>query len=453
MNWLCGALLLTVGLARFPAAAQDAVGREPRLDKIGHIIVVVLENRSFDELYGLFPGADGIDSSGDGAAQVDGKGRELITLPAVIDANLGPGRIDTRFAFGFPNGPFRADRYVGLDEKTGDLVHRFYQEQEQIDGGRMDKFVAVSDAGSLPMAYFDGHNLLLYKLAEQYTILDHFFHAAFGGGFLNRFWLICACTPRYEGAPDELVASFSSRGQLIRDGAITPDGYAVNTIEPASEPHDPRVADQTQRLPPQTLPTIGHRLTDAGVPWAWYSGGFDHAAAGHPDPTFVYHHQPFVYFEEYGEGTAGRDVHLKDERDMMGAIEDRTLPPVSFYQPIGADDEHPGYADLIRGDRNVAALIHTIQNSFIWDDVVIIITYANNGGSWDHVAPPKVDRWGPGTRVPTIIISPFARRHFVDHTVYDTTSILKLIETRWHLTPLTSRDAHAADLTNALRFD
>ena len=90
------------------------------------------------------------------------------------------------------------------------------------------------------------------------------------------------------------------------------------------------------------------------------------------------------------------------------------------------------------------AIIYQIQQSFIWDDAVIIVTYAANGGIWDHVAPPKIDRWGPGTRVPTIIISPFAKRHFVDHTTYDTTSILKLIETRWGLTPLETRDANSS---------
>jgi len=83
---------------------------------------------------------------------------------------------------------------------------------------------------------------------------------------------------------------------------------------------------------------------------------------------------------------------------------------------------------------------------------VIIVTYGSNGGIWDHVAPPVIDRWGPGTRVPAIIISRFAKRHFVDHTVYDTTSILKLIETRWQLAPLSERDAKAADLTNTLDF-
>jgi phospholipase C len=336
---------------------------------------------------------------------------------------------------------------------TGDPVHRFYQEQEQIDGGRMDKFVAISDVGGLPMGYFDGSSLNLFHLAREYTLADHFFHAAYGGAFLNHMWLVCACTPRYPNAPENLIAEIDPNGHVVRDGPITPDGYAVNTIEPRSEPHDPGTSDAAQRLPPQVMPTIGRSLTDAGVSWAWYSGGYAAAASGHADPGFVYHHQPFVYFADYGSGTPGRIEHLKDERDMLRAIDDRTLPAVSFYKPIGRNDEHPGYADVIDGDRNAEMIISAIQKCFIWDDAVIIVTYAENGGMWDHVAPPKVDRWGPGTRVPAIIISRFAKRHFVDHTVYDTTSILKLIETRWHLVPLGERDADAADLTNALDGD
>src|SRR5208282_288486 len=151
-----------------------------------------------------------------------------------------------------------------------------------------------------------------------------------------------------------------------------------------------------------TMVTIGHRLTDAGVSWAWYSGGYDRALAGHPDPTFVYRHQPFTYFAEYGVGSPGAHEHLKDEREMIAAIVNRTLPSVTFYKPVGADDEHPGYSDLARGEENTASIIQWIQNSLIWDDAVIIVTYAGNGGLWDHVAPPKIDRWGPGTRVPLI---------------------------------------------------
>jgi phospholipase C len=316
----------------------------------------------------------------------------------------------------------------------------------------MNQFVAFSDVGGLPMGYFDGHDLPLFKLAQEYTLADHFFHAAFGGGFLNHMWLICACTPRFADAPAALVAHLDANGRMTSDGAVTPDGYAVNTIQPRIGLHNPTVTDERFRLPPQRMPTIGRLLTDAGISWAWYAGGYAAAIAGHPDPSFIYHHQPFTYFADYANGTAGRSEHLKDERDLLEAIDDRSLPAVSFFKPIGIEDEHPGYADLLRGDNHAAWIIQRIRNSFIWNDAVIIITYGTNGGYWDHVAPPKVDRWGPGTRVPAIIVSRFAKRHFVDHTSYDTTSILKLIETRWQLTPLGERDANAADLTNALEF-
>ena len=93
-----------------------------------------------------------------------------------------------------------------------------------------------------------------------------------------------------------------------------------------------------------------------------------------------------------------------------------------------------------------------MRHSRHWAHSVIIITYDENGGFWDHVAPAAVDRWGRGARVPTIVIAPFARRGVVDHHVYDTTSILALIEHRWGLAPLTGRDAAADDLRGAFDF-
>ena len=102
-------------------------------------------------------------------------------------------------------------------------------------------------------------------------------------------WLVCACTPRFDGAPPELVAQLDKNGRLVKDGAVTPDGYAIKTIQAAGL-HDPAITDERLLLPLQRMPTIGRRLTDAGIPWAWYAGGFDDAVAGHPDPTFVYHH-------------------------------------------------------------------------------------------------------------------------------------------------------------------
>jgi phospholipase C len=90
-----------------------------------------------------------------------------------------------------------------------------------------------------------------------------------------------------------------------------------------------------------------------------------------------------------------------------------------------------------------------VRNGPNWSDAAIIVTYDENGGFWDHVAPPKIDRWGPGSRVPALIISPYAKRGFVDHTTYDTSSILALIEHRFGLKPLSARDAAANDLSAA----
>jgi len=427
---------------------SSAVASEPPagLNKIQHIVVIYLENHGFDNLYGLFPGANGL--SAQTLPQTDLAGQPYTTLPPVINTELKPPAVDARFPADLPNRPFPIDHYVPADQKIGDLVHRFYQNQAQINGGRNDRFAAISDAGGLVMGYYDGHSLPLWKYASQYTLADNFFQGAFGGSFLNHFWLVCACTPRYANAPAEVTAVLDAQGQLVKDGAVTPDGFAVNTLQPATTPIKPGTTPAKQ-MPLQTLPTIGDRLSEQGIAWAWYSGGWNDAIAGHPGKNFQYHHQPLGYFGRYAEGTEGRAAHLKDEVDFLKAIDAGQLPAVAFYKPIGELNEHPGYADVMAGEQHIAGLLSRIEHSPQWQNTAVIITYDENGGFWDHVAPPTKDRWGPGTRVPTIVISPFAKRGYVDHTQYDTTSILKLIETRFGLAPLGERDASANDMRNA----
>ncbi|HET9472170.1 MAG TPA: alkaline phosphatase family protein, partial [Usitatibacter sp.] len=163
-------------------------------------------------------------------------------------------------------------------------------------------------------------------------------------------------------------------------------------------------------------------------------------------------HQPFAYFANYAPGTPGAQ-HLQDETAFVAAIAHGSLPAVSFVKPDGQDNEHPGYANLYDGETQTAQLIEQLMQSPQWNSTAIIVTYDENGGRWDHVAPPVVDRWGPGTRVPAVIVSPYAKRGYVDHTPYDTTSILRFIEKRWGLAPLGPRDAAVNDLTNAFDFD
>jgi acid phosphatase len=134
------------------------------------------------------------------------------------------------------------------------------------------------------------------------------------------------------------------------------------------------------------------------------------------------------------------------------AAKNGTLPSVSFVKPLGIDNEHPNYSTVQNGESHAVDLINAVLNGPNGKDAVIILTYDENGGFWDHVAPPVIDKWGPGTRIPAIIISPFAKKGYVDHTRYETVSILSFIEKRWGLKPLNSRDKNANPLQNALSF-
>ncbi len=426
------------------------------IDHIRHVIVIYQENWSFDGLYSSFPGADGF-PDGTPVTQLDRTtGAALSSVPQPV--NGGP---DHRFPGPLPVAFYDLSHFVTNDQLTGDIIHRYYHEQLQIANGTMSDFVTWSDNGGLVLSHFDATGLPEGHLARRYVMADHCFHSAFGGSFLNHQWLIAAQTPSWNGTPP---ASFISQplpasiptgvdpATLLKDSQLTPliDGqyFCINTIFTHNTPH-PASVPAANLAPDFTNPTIGDRLSAAGKDWAWYSGGWNNAIAGHPDPLFQFHHQPFAFYRNYADGTPGRAAHLKDEQDFLVALSDHALPSVSFIKPLGPDNEHPGYAALQRGQQHVADLVSAVQASPYWHDTAIFITYDENGGRWDHVPVPKGDAWGPGTRVPLIIISPWAKRHFVDHIPCETVSILRFIEKRWHLAPLGERDAKANDLTNA----
>jgi len=485
-----GAALLGVLIAgcATPDAAKGRVG----IDRIEHIVVIYAENRSFDNLYGLFPGANGIANATPAQfTQVDRDGTTLPHLPPVWKGKDA----DPAFPKDLPNKPFRIDAppvNLPLSVPTRDLIHKFYPQQEQINRGRNDRFAEVSDAGALAMGYYDGAQLPLWKWAQEYTLADNFFMGAFGDSFINHFWLICACTPVDPNAPANLRAQLDERGWLKRrpespasallgpasfvPSDYTPDGYAIATNQPPYQPSrippakdgDRRFADPgKQILPPQTMTTIGDTMTAKGVTWVWYAGAWNAAVADGMQPAdaprkmintsadgapyFVTHHQPFNYFTRFAPGTADRERHLKDYTDLIAAIEQGALPQVAFYKPQGTLNEHPGYTDVLSGDQHIADVVARIKASPLWASTAIIITYDENGGFWDHVAPPAGDRWGPGTRIPTIIVSPLAKRGHVDHTPYDTTSIIKFITLRFGLAPLPGVRAGAGDLTAAFQ--
>ncbi len=416
--------------------------------KIDHIIIIYLENRSFDNLFRGFEGADTSDHPKTAyALQSDRNGSVYPSL------EMGEEGKKLGFAHSIHNEPFLLDQTVSHEKMIPDLVHRFYQNQLQINGGKNDRFAHISDEKALTMGYHDIRKSALWRYAKEYTLCDQFFAAAFGGSFLNHQWLIAARTP-YVGADSNLSRyELSPNGEIIRDGILTPDGYVVNTIQPFHPPFKAKYADGKMRLQPLTYDTIGDRLSDKNITWSWYSGGYDEAVEGKGDIiNYQYHHNPFLYFSKYAPNTQGRE-HLKDEKLFYSELREGKLPSVVFFKPSALDNQHPGYASVKAADEKLRHIVESVQaNQKVWSKSMIIITYDENGGLWDHVAPPKRDRWGPGTRIPAIIISPYAKRGHVDHTVYDTTSILKLIERRYDLEALGERDEKANDLMNALTF-
>ncbi len=440
------ATLITALAALLPATART----EPEgLNRLEHIVVIYLENRSFDSLFGLFPGANGLADAKNTAPQLNEYGRPYSVLPPIMTGN----KPDSRFPGNLPNSPFDIALYVKPDQKQPDLTHRFFIHQMQIDGGRNDRFAQLSSASGLVMGHYNLPGSALWNYAREFTLADNFFQAAFGGSFLNHQWLICACTPEFKDAPAKLRVwkNNPDTGKIINDPSITEDDYAVGTFQPHYPPFDSE--HQENRLPPQYHLTIGDRLSEKNISWAWYAGGWDDAVAERKtDDKFQYHHQPFVFYANYAPDKPARAEHLKDRNKLLADL-NGSFPQVAFFKPAGNKNQHPGYSSVIEADNEVKEVVDAIRNSPIWSSTAIIITYDEYGGLWDHVAPPEIDRWGPGTRIPAVIISPFAKKGYVDHTVYDTTSILKLIENRYGLLPLTSRDANANGLQGAFDFD
>jgi acid phosphatase len=564
-------LVALVALVLAPATATSAVPDKGPLGTFKHLVVIYEENHSFDNLYGNWGSVGGVhvvgrsDATAAHTTQISQAGaayaclmqRDVnLTAPSPLTTTCGPETVTlgdgstVTYPSHFTNAPFNIDTYIpasattcpdrdhlfsfpnGILNGSGqglpggctrDLVHRFYQEQYQLNGGQMNRYVTGSDSTGTTMGYYDTTQLPLYEYlhangAPRYVIADHFFQAAFGGSFLNHQYLIAAAAPIVDPAdyspvggrvhavlaPDGFPTNaypLYKASPAPSDGPITQEcgltttvaglacgNHGVNTLLPWYQPTGafaPKIhpIDDTT-----TAMTIGDRLSDAGVSWAWYAGGWDDAAgnttgrgwtgtastcgpnsapagadgngqnAGFPycpDKSFQQHHQPFAYFARYAPGQPDR-AHLQDEQDFMHSVSSGTLPQVSFVKPLGVENEHPGYASEPNGSDHLVDLIQAVVNGPQAGNTLIVVTYDEFGGQWDHVSPPGLgtsgvhDAFGPGTRIPAILIARSMTSSTVDHTVYDTTSIMRTIEEQYGLTPVASRDGLVNDLGPAI---
>ena len=438
---ILAALVLGVPALGIPSAQgvgqHGASGKPPTFPGgFKHLVVIYEENHSFDNLYGGWGSVGGQDVDGldDATAarttQIAQDGTPYacllqddvnLTSPTPLPTTCAdthtvynttnPPGIGTVKSVGFqshfPNQPFLIDDYIGADARTcplppnystpsdgngipdgsgasggctRDLVHRFYQEQYQLNGGAQNRYVTGSDAVGLSMGLYDTKSLPLYDYlhsagSPHYVIADRFFQAAFGGSFLNHQWLIAARTPldtshgttgvtRNSVLDDNgMVNTYPlyKPTKAVTDGALTREcpgtttvddpeaacgDFAVNTVQPFSDPwNHSATAGRIPLIDDDDYPNIGDRMTDAGISWNWYSGGWkdavgDEAVAGAPGKLFQYHHQPFNYFADYAPGQPGRK-HLKDEKKFRDRGQTRSPADRELRQALRIGERAP----------------------------------------------------------------------------------------------------------------
>jgi phospholipase C len=295
-----------------------------------------------------------------------------------------------------------------------DLGHSPPIFRAEYHGGRLDGFVNIFRSQGLPepqtvMGYYDGRDIPYYwNLADRYVLFDHWFSAAAGGSFSNHMYWVTGTGTRTDSVP---ASGFNK------------------------------------------LPTIFDRLQQAGVSWKFYVQNYD------PRITFRSRLRtdrgsqivwvPLLDYARYLDNSK-LFSHIVDASQYYIDLRNGTLPQVAFMAPSGSSEHPPG--SIQAGEHFVRTLIGALISSRYWSSSAFMLSYDDWGGWYDHVSPPHRDSYGDGFRVPTLLVSPYARHGLVDQTELDHTSILRFIEQNWRLRPLASRDAHANSFMNAFDF-
>ena len=381
-------------LAAIPmVAASPALAQAEDDTPLEHVVVIMQEDRTFDHYFGTYPGANGWPNG--------------YALP------VDPVNPLTRFV----------EPHKLTSTRTPSLPHSEKALRAAFNGGRNDSFIPAAEAfgasdGSLAIGYYDYHEIPVYwHLADEYVLADNWFSSVMGPSFPNHLYL-------YSGT------------------AEAPDGSQYGSV-----PAEGLVID-----------TIFDRLEEAGVSWKVYIQGYD-PAVNYRNPLarlgLIDQGSQLIWVPLVGIARFIDDPNLSSKLVPLSQYyidaANGDLPAVAYITPSGLSEHPPG--DLTLGHYFVADALEALMTSPNWWSSAFIVTWDEWGGWADHVPPPQVDEAGYGMRVPALIVSPYAKRGYVDSTVYDHTSVLALIETLHGVEPLASRDANANDLMNAFDFD
>jgi phospholipase C len=436
-----------------PSSARPVSGKGP----IRHVVVIFQENISFDHYFATYPHA----------ANTDGTTftprRRTPSVNGLNDSLLAPNN---------PNSvqPFRLSHEQA---QTCDQDHGYTDEQKAFDGGLMDRFVesvgrgdggTCADYGKgtgLVMGYYDGNTVTgLWNYAQRFAMSDNSYATTFG--------------PSTPGALN--LVTGQTHGFAQTSPAVTSNGTVIGDPQPAGDICDTR--DTSTSIDPSNK-NIGDLLNARGITWGWFQGGFrdcnqSHATKGGVvSKDYIPHHEPFQFYPSTANprhrppssvkmiGRTDQANHQYDLTDFWAAVHAGNLPAVSYLKAPAYQDGHAGYSDPLDEQEFLVSTINRLQRTHFWNDTAVIIAYDDSDGWYDHQMGPTVnqsqdpahdalngtscgtkpentlggyqDRCGYGPRLPLLVISPWTRSNFVDHSVTDQTSILRFIEDNWHV--------------------
>jgi phospholipase C len=467
---------------------------------IKHVVVIFGENISFDHYFGTYPNAANTDGTPFHADRRTPKVNGL--TPDLLNHN--------------PNA-YNPKRLAPSQALTCDQNHNYGAEQKAVDGGRMDQFVQFTETDKctgqpilfgepgLVMDYYDGNTVTaMWNYAQHYALSDNSFDTVFGPSTPGALNLISGQT---HGA--QAVTSVTHEPTTDDYAVVSPDKHGVGTVindpDPAWDDCSDKNHTADENLAAMHGRNIGDLLNDRGVTWGWFQGGFKptgtqngfavcgqtHNNVGaQASVDYSPHHEPFQYYESTANpkhlppssvraiGTTDRANHQYDITDFNKAVDAGNVPAVSFLKAPEYQDGHAGYSDPLDEQRFVVSEINKIQHSKAWDSTAIVLAYDDSDGWYDHVAPKIVngshdaaqdatvcasdhdtvghyaDRCGYGPRLPLLVISPYAKTNYVDHTRTDQTSVLRFIEDNWRVGRIgdSSFDSRANSLSSMFSF-
>ncbi len=466
---------------------------------IEHLVVIFQENVSFDHYFATYPYAtnpagEPVFNPAKGTPNVNG-------LTGALLGNTNPNVLNPANA-GLPKGaaPFRLDISQAA---TCDQDHEYTDEQKSFDLGLMDAFpvfVGSSCSGGwdygygtgLVMGYYDGNTVTaMWNYAQNFAMSDNSYNTTFGPSTPGALNLIA-------GQTGNVIATANSPSA---------DEVLGTTIIGDPQPLGDKCSTRDQAQVSGT--NVGDLLNKAGITWGFFEGGFDltitnangttgcnrsnPAATGGTKKDYIPHHEPFQYFKSTANldhtrpssvaliGTSSDGAnHQYDSHDFFDALAAGNIPAVSFLKAPGYQDGHAGYSSPLLEQTFIVDTLNAIQKSKFWSSTAVIIAYDDSDGWYDHQMSPIVNpsattadalsgdgkcgngtplggiegRCGYGPRLPLIVISPYAKKNFVDHTLTDQSSILKFIEDNWSLGTIGggSFDAIAGPLDNMFDF-